>query len=131
MGDNATVGSRGEPRDDDLLELYCGNGNFAIALASCFRRVLATELVKTLVDAARQNATDNGIHNVAVARVSSEELAQALEGSRTFQRLAHVDLSSYRLGTVLVDPPRAGLGAEVSSCLTGSSALCIFLAIPR
>merc|ERR1712032_524445 len=32
---------------------------------------------------------------------------------------AHVDLSSYRLGTVLVDPPRAGLGVEVASCLTG------------
>merc|ERR1712176_803135 len=42
---------------------------------------------------------------------------QALNGTRTFQRMSHIDLSSYNLGTVLVDPPRAGLGPAVSECL--------------
>ncbi|GAL16264.1 tRNA (uracil54-C5-)-methyltransferase [Vibrio astriarenae] len=32
----------------DLLELYCGNGNFSLALAQNFERVLATELAKPL-----------------------------------------------------------------------------------
>lgn len=114
--DDAVVGaSVCPPRSDDLLELYCGNGNFSIALASCFRRVLATELVKALVEAAKLNAENNGIMNAIFARVSAEELAQAMDGSRTFQRLAHIDLSSYLLRTVIVDPPRAGLGPEVAT----------------
>ncbi len=37
----------------DLLELYCGNGNFTIPLAQNFRRVVATELAKPSVDAAK------------------------------------------------------------------------------
>src|SRR5690606_11853489 len=36
-------------RDDDLLELYCGNGNFTLPLATRVRRVLATEISKTSV----------------------------------------------------------------------------------
>lgn len=115
--DSAEVGSSGPARSDDLLELYCGNGHFCLALAACFRRVLATELVKALVDAAELGAADNGVTNLQLARVSAEELAQALGGERSFQRLAHVDLESYSLRTVLVDPPRAGLGPQVASCL--------------
>lgn len=116
--DSAIVGEDGPPRDDDLLELYCGNGTFAIALAPCFRRVLATELVKGLVDCAIQNAKDNDCENVSLARVSAEELAQALNGTRTFERMKHVDLTKYNFQTVLVDPPRAGLGPEVAEFLS-------------
>ncbi|XPE46105.1 hypothetical protein ACNKHO_25465 [Shigella flexneri] len=36
----------------DLLELYCGNGNFSLALARNFKRVLATEIAKPSVAAA-------------------------------------------------------------------------------
>ena len=36
----------GGGRASDILELYCGNGNFALPLASMFRKVLATELDK-------------------------------------------------------------------------------------
>ncbi|MGF1806316.1 tRNA (uridine(54)-C5)-methyltransferase TrmA, partial [Aliivibrio sifiae] len=39
----------------DLLELYCGNGNFSLALAKNFDRVLATELAKPSVDSAQYN----------------------------------------------------------------------------
>src|SRR5690606_723914 len=39
----------------DLLELYCGNGNFTVALAPLFGRVLATEMSKTSVNAAHTN----------------------------------------------------------------------------
>ena len=40
-------------REDDFLELYCGNGNFTLAMAPMFRRVLATEVSKVSVAAAR------------------------------------------------------------------------------
>ncbi|MGB1092913.1 MAG: tRNA (uridine(54)-C5)-methyltransferase TrmA, partial [Oceanobacter sp.] len=43
----------------DLLELYCGNGNFSVALANRFERVLATEISKTSVAAAQVNIQSN------------------------------------------------------------------------
>ena len=96
----------------DLLELYCGNGNFSVALADRFNRVLATEISKTSVNAAQINIRDNQLDNLIIARLSSEEFVQALRGERQFSRLDGVDLSSYDFRTVLVDPPRAGLDDE-------------------
>mmetsp|Transcript_20871 Transcript_20871/g.71096 ORF Transcript_20871/g.71096 Transcript_20871/m.71096 type:complete len:506 (-) Transcript_20871:1625-3142(-) len=104
-----------EPRPDDMLELYCGNGNFTVALAPLFRRVLATELSKALTAAAETNSADNGATNIAFARLSAEEVEQALGGRRSFKRLEHIKLADYRLNTLLVDPPRAGLGPEVAA----------------
>jgi len=96
----------------DLVELYCGNGNFSVALADKYDRVLATEISKTSVNAAQVNIADNKIDNLIIARLSSEEFVQALRGERTFTRLEGVDLTSYDFRTVLVDPPRAGLDDE-------------------
>ncbi|MEC9389680.1 MAG: tRNA (uridine(54)-C5)-methyltransferase TrmA [Myxococcota bacterium] len=100
--------------DGDLLELYCGNGNFSLALAQNFRRVLATEVSKTSVQAAQHNIAANGISNLAVVRLSASEIAEAIAGVRPFRRLqrAGVDLPNHRFSTVFVDPPRAGLDAE-------------------
>ncbi len=96
-------------RADDLLELYCGNGNFTLPLATRVRRVLATEISKTSVQAALTNLADNAIGNVTLVRLSAEELTQALNGMRPFRRLAGIDLGSYDFGTIFVDPPRAGM----------------------
>lgn len=93
----------------DLLELYCGNGNFSIALAANFNRVLATEISKTSVQSAQQNIAQNQVKNLTIVRLSAEEFAQAMNGERTFLRLQDVDLTQYDCQTVLVDPPRAGL----------------------
>merc|ERR1719183_1284149 len=41
-----------------------------------------------------------------------------MDDKRAFVRLEHVDLSEYSFSTVLVDPPRAGLGKEVATFLT-------------
>lgn len=93
----------------DLLELYCGNGNFTLPLSKNFNKVLATEVSKTSINAAEQNIADNGINNIDIARLSSDEAAQALDRVRPFRRLAHLDLDKYQFSTVFVDPPRAGL----------------------
>ncbi len=98
--------------DGDLLELYCGNANFAIALADNFRQVLATEISKTSVNAALFNIEANAVDNVTVARLSSEEFTCAMRKEREFRRLREIDLDSYEFSTVLVDPPRAGLDSE-------------------
>ena len=93
----------------DLLELYCGNGNFTFALAPLFGRVLATELSKSSVRAALYNSEANDTHNITLVRMSSEELSDALAGGREYRRLQGIDLASYRFSTLFVDPPRSGL----------------------
>jgi len=95
----------------DLLELYCGNGNFTVPLARHFPRVLATELSKVSVRDARHNLAINGVNNAAVVRLSSEEMSSALRGDRVFRRLEDLPrpLADYDLRTAFVDPPRAGL----------------------
>lgn len=98
--------------EHDLVELYCGNGNFSVALADCFRKVLATEIAKPSVQSAQINIADNGLDNLIIARLSSEEFVQALRGEREFERLRDVDLNQYDFRTILVDPPRAGLDDE-------------------
>lgn len=105
----------------DLLELYCGNGNFTLVLAQHFERVLATEMSKTSVAAALHNLGRNAVDNVAIARLASAEVAQALAGVREFRRLqrAGVNLADYRFSTVFVDPPRAGLDPETLALVSG------------
>ncbi len=107
-----TQGEDGLRRSTDLVELYCGNGNFTIALADNFRRVVATEISRTSVASAQHNLALNGIDNVHVARMSSEEFAQALSGEKTGRRVSEMQLETHDFSTVLVDPPRAGLDAE-------------------
>ncbi|WP_062389979.1 tRNA (uridine(54)-C5)-methyltransferase TrmA [Pseudomonas abietaniphila] len=99
-------------REDDLLELYCGNGNFTLPLATRVRKVLATEISKTSVNAALSNLADNAVDNVSLVRLSAEELTEALNDVRPFRRLAGVDLKSYEFGSVFVDPPRAGMDPD-------------------
>lgn len=93
----------------DLLELYCGNGNFTIALAPRFGRVLATEVSKSSVKAADYNLDANGVSNVTMVRMSSDEISDALSGGREYRRMQGVDLASYNFSTLFVDPPRMGL----------------------
>lgn len=99
-------------RSDDLLELYCGNGNFTLPLSTRVRKVLATEISKTSVNAALANISANHINNIELVRLSAEEFTQALNGVRPFRRLAGIDLPSYQFGTVFVDPPRAGMDPD-------------------
>ena len=97
------------PLQNDLLELYCGNGNFSIALAGSFDKVLATEISKSSVHSAQYNISQNKVNNLDIIRMSSEEFTQAMNGERTFSRLEGIDLKSYDCQTILVDPPRAGM----------------------
>ncbi|WP_337263202.1 MULTISPECIES: tRNA (uridine(54)-C5)-methyltransferase TrmA [unclassified Serratia (in: enterobacteria)] len=93
----------------DLLELYCGNGNFSLALARNFKRVLATEIAKPSVAAAQYNIAANQIDNVQIVRMAAEDFTQAMNGVREFNRLKGIDLASYDCETIFVDPPRSGL----------------------
>lgn len=100
----------------DLLELYCGNGNFSLALAQNFNRVLATEVAKPSVDSAQYNIALNNIDNVQIIRMSAEDFTDAMEGKREFRRLREqgVNLQSYQCNTIFVDPPRSGM--DINTC---------------
>jgi tRNA (uracil-5-)-methyltransferase len=101
----------------DLLELYCGNGNFTLPLCGHFDSVLATEVAKNSIRAALHNRDTNGVKNLELARLSAAEVAEALTGKREFRRLKALSkpLQDYKFSTVFVDPPRAGLDADTTA----------------
>ncbi len=105
--------------ESDLLELYCGHGNFTIPLSANFRKVLATEISKKSIKSAKENCELNSVSNIIFTRLSTEELVDALSKKRIFRRLEGVDIDSYDFSTVFVDPPRAGVDDESLKFISG------------
>lgn len=99
----------------DLVEFYCGNGNFTLPLAQNFRRVIATEISKESVRSAQFNIEQNGIENIDVLRMPSEDLSLVLKGKKETRKVNGLALEECDFTTVLVDPPRAGLDDETIS----------------
>ena len=94
---------------NDLLELYCGAGNFTIPLSKKYNKVIATEISKTAIRTAIENTKLNNINNITFLRMSSEDFTSAINKEREFVRLKDIDLDSYNLKSIFVDPPRSGL----------------------
>jgi tRNA (uracil-5-)-methyltransferase len=124
---------RGAGLSGDLLELYCGNGNFTLPLSRHFDNVIATELAKTSVRAARENLRENAISNVQIIRLSAEEVTQAMGREREFRRLADLPrpLHDYDLRTIFVDPPRAGLDDQTVQMATAFEAIIYISCNPQ
>lgn len=82
---------------DDVLDLFCGLGNFSLPLARLARHVVGVEGEARLVERARRNAQANGIGNAEffAANLAAEDLAVSSWAQRTYSK-------------VLLDPPRAG-----------------------
>jgi 23S rRNA (uracil1939-C5)-methyltransferase len=81
---------------EQVLDLYCGNGNFSLPIAGLVSQVTGIEEYAGSVAAARDNCTINGIVNAAFI------CADAAGGTR---QLAD---SGRQFDTVMLDPPRAG-----------------------
>ena len=79
-----------------VLDLFCGLGNFTLALARAAREAVGVEGAASLVQWAQQNAAWNGIHN---ATFHAADLSRDLDG----QPWLH---GSYE--RILLDPPRSG-----------------------
>lgn len=97
---------------DDLLELYCGHGNFTLPLSQKFDKVLATEISKSSISSAQTSCELNNISNIKFLRMSVEDLTSALNKERAFNRLRDIDLDAYNFSHVFVDPPRAGIDTK-------------------
>jgi len=84
--------------DSSVLDLYCGLGNFSLALARAARKVVGVEGDAGLVERARGNARRNGIRN---AQFFSADLTAELSADA-------VPWLAQHYSHVLLDPPRAG-----------------------
>jgi tRNA/tmRNA/rRNA uracil-C5-methylase (TrmA/RlmC/RlmD family) len=90
------------PRQSLLIDAYCGAGFFAKRLRESFARVIGI---------------DWDIHAIAAARATATAKESYLAGDiaeHLRQQLGQAELS---LTTLIVDPPAAGLGAEVREIL--------------
>ncbi|WP_024787957.1 MULTISPECIES: tRNA (uridine(54)-C5)-methyltransferase TrmA [unclassified Lebetimonas] len=86
----------------DLVELYCGNGNFTIPLSEKFNKIIATEINKESIEAATFNAEINNRKNITFLAMSAAEFSSLKEEKSPL-------LAKYDLKNVFIDPPRAGL----------------------
>lgn len=80
----------------EVLDLFCGLGNFTLPIAQQARHVIGLEGDKALIDKARHNAAVNGIGN---AEFHVADLLQRHDGAPWIDR---------RFDRVLLDPSRAG-----------------------
>ncbi|HNR23460.1 MAG TPA: 23S rRNA (uracil(1939)-C(5))-methyltransferase RlmD [Steroidobacteraceae bacterium] len=82
---------------DRVLDLFCGLGNFTLALARRAGEVVGVEGDAGLIGRARANAVGNGIDNATfhVANLAAEDVDQSRWWAGGFTQ-------------VLLDPPRAG-----------------------
>jgi tRNA (uracil-5-)-methyltransferase len=94
-----------EDLSGDLVEMYCGHGNFTIPLSKRFRKVIATEIAQQSIDAAFYNADINNVDNITFLAMSAADFARLKDEDSPL-------LAKYNLKNILVDPPRAGLDAK-------------------
>lgn len=82
--------------EDRVLDLFCGMGNFTLPLARRAASVLGVEGVPALVEKARENALNNGLHNVTFFHENLEE------------DVTRQPWAKNGFDKVLLDPARAG-----------------------
>jgi 23S rRNA (uracil1939-C5)-methyltransferase len=87
-----------------VLDLFCGIGNFTLALARSAGRAVGVEGDKGLVERARHNARSNDLGN---AEFHVADLAQPLDAAVPWLK------DSY--SHILLDPPRAGASGMLAS----------------
>lgn len=82
--------------EDRVLDLFCGMGNFTLPLATRAASVVGVEGVPALVDKGRENALNNGLHNVTFFHENLEE------------DVTRQPWAKNGFDKVLLDPARAG-----------------------
>ena len=88
-----------------MWDLYCGVGGFALHVAAPGRRVVGVETSREAVRSARASAAAAGLPHVAFRAGDATEFAL---GAATGPEL------------VIVNPPRRGIGADLSAWLEAS-----------
>ena len=83
--------------EDELLELFCGMGNFSLPIAKQVRKLAGVEVDASMVEQAKSNAQLNNINNATFFQFN------------LIENLNHCSwLKEYQFNKVLLDPPRSG-----------------------
>jgi 23S rRNA (uracil1939-C5)-methyltransferase len=101
----AAVDAAGAGPDDAVLDLYSGAGTLTLLLARSAGTAVGVESVPAAVEAARRNATRNGIGNAHFVEGDARRVLRA------WARGERADAPRPRVA--VVDPPRAGLHPRV------------------
>lgn len=88
-----------------LLDLCCGTGVLGILLSKNFNKVFGIELLECAINDAKKNCQMNGIDNC--------EFVVGKVETTIFDLINNNLMNSNSNVTVIIDPPRAGLNAEV------------------
>jgi len=83
-------------KEDEVLDLFCGLGNFTLPLAKIAKRVVGVEGVIDMVERATENAKHNNLKNVQFYQT---DLASDLTGQPWI---------STNFNKILIDPARSG-----------------------
>jgi 23S rRNA (uracil1939-C5)-methyltransferase len=83
-------------QDDQVLDLFCGVGNFTLPLATRSKSVVGVEGDQSLVERAKGNALQNGIDNVSFFTAN------------LYESLDQEPWLSQQFDKALIDPPRSG-----------------------
>ena len=94
-------------REDFVIDLFCGIGNFSLPIARSAKSVLGLEISKTAVEQARRNAEANDLSLNAEFLVT--DLYRPTENELT--------KTDYKL---LRDPPRSGAGPAFARLAHGA-----------
>jgi len=89
---------------EQVLDLYCGMGNFSLPLARRAKHVIGIEESPLSIEMARANGRQNKIVNV-------EFYSRSAEGALTFF------LRQERIDLLVLDPPRSGASATMGELL--------------
>ncbi|WP_457573283.1 class I SAM-dependent RNA methyltransferase [Desulfolithobacter sp.] len=92
----------GEVRDQALLDLYCGIGNFSIPLAMPGARVTGIERSRPSIAWAKKNSNAAGLDRTRFL---------AMDTGRGLRELVR---NKERFNCIVLDPPRQGLGRDIS-----------------
>jgi 23S rRNA (uracil1939-C5)-methyltransferase len=96
----------GPTAQSSVLDLYCGLGNFTLALARSAGRAVGVEGERRLIERARRNAFRNGIANI---EFHAADLSQPAELPPAWLRGPY--------SHVLLDPPRVGAARELLAAI--------------
>jgi 23S rRNA (uracil1939-C5)-methyltransferase len=100
---------------DNILDLFCGLGNFSLPLATRAGRVVGVEGSTEMVERARTNAARNGLTNV-------EFFAADLYGDST-----EAPWPDDRYNKILLDPPRTGAAALLPRIASGGAQKVLYI----
>ena len=106
---NTAVGYLGPLKQRSAIDLFCGIGNFSLAIRRAGASVLGIEMDASAVARARENAQHNGLNSGVEFRVADLYRPDPLH-------LPQAD-------ALVLDPPRSGAGPQLGAWLDGQSRL--------